>query len=431
VNKFRLKLKTYLASDFVKNSIIMINSAVIVQVIAVIFSLVLTRIYQPNDFGTFGILMALVGLVSIFSTFGYSNAILIAGENELKTLKIFCLKSVIIVSIFSLLMLFFWHSELFAFFYLENYHYFVYVIPILVMFNGIITVYNSLLIRYNYFAILSKNRILSALLSGFVSIGLGLLYHSAYGLIISYMITQIISSIFLFLAFNRRHVNLDKFYSQSAPLVQILLGHKQFLKFGLPTAMINNFLNQLPIFALSRFAFQPYTSVGHYNMTNRILGLPVALISTSIGDSFKQRALLDYTTLGNCRDIYIRTFRILFFLSIIPFSLIIFFGPDIFDFIFGLQWRESGEYARILGPMFLLRFLVSPLSSVFIVAQKQDYDFYLHILFIIMGFFSFFIGFKFYNSIKVSLVLFSLVYSLIYIVYFFLALKLCRKHESF
>ncbi len=430
MNKFRLKLKTHFASDFVKNSILMINSAVIVQIISISVSPILTRIYQPNDFGTFGILMAVVGLLSIFSTFGYSNAILIASEHELNSLRIFCLKSVMFVSFICLLVLLLWHRKLFAFFNLDKYYYFIYVIPLLVMFNGISIIYNSLAIRFNYFKILTKNRILTAIMSAFVSIGLGLLYKSVWGLILGFMIVQIISSIFLLTAFNRRQQNLDIFISRNAPLVEILRGHKQFLQFGMPTALINNFLNQLPIFALSKFSFQPYASIGHYNMTNRILGLPVALVSTSIGDSFKQRALIDYNTLGNCRDIYIRTFKILFLLSIVPFSLIITFGPDIFEYIFGLQWRESGEYARILGPMFLLRFSVSPLSSVFVIAQKQKLDLYLHILFIIMGFLSFFLGFKIYNSIKIALVLFSSVYSFIYVIYFFLALKFCKKYES-
>jgi hypothetical protein len=81
--------------------------------------------------------------------------------------------------------------------------------------------------------------------------------------------------------------------------------------------------------------------------------------------------------------------------------------------------------------MFLLRFSVSPLSSVFVIAQKQELDFYLHILFIFLGFLSFYIGFKMYDSIFVALLLFSIVYSFVYIVYFFLALKFCKKYESF
>lgn len=423
--------KTYLSSDFARNSILMINSAVIVQVISISVSPILTRIYQPNDFGTFGMLMAVVGLISIFSTFGYSNAILIASELELKSLKIFCLKSVIIVSFICLLLLFFGHREIFAFFSLDEYYYFVYIIPILVMFNGINAIYNSLVIRFNYFNILTKNRILTAVLSAFVSIGFGFLLHSVWGLILGFMISQIFSSFFLLWAFNSRHQNSDISNSRKTPLVEILVVHKQFLKFGLPTALINNFLNQLPIFALNKFSFQPFASIGHYNMTNRILGLPVTLVSSSIGDSFKQRALIDYNTFGNCRDIYIRTFKVLFLLSILPFSVIFLFGPDIFEYIFGLEWRESGEYARILSPMFLLRFSVSPLSSVFVIAQKQELDFYLHILFIFLGFLSFYVGFKIYDSIFVALLLFSIVYSFVYVVYFFLALKFCKKYESF
>jgi hypothetical protein len=81
--------------------------------------------------------------------------------------------------------------------------------------------------------------------------------------------------------------------------------------------------------------------------------------------------------------------------------------------------------------MFLLRFSVSPLSSVFVIAHKQQLDFYLHILFILLGFLSFYVGFKIYDSIYVALILFSIVYSFVYVIYFFLALKFCKKYESF
>jgi lipopolysaccharide exporter len=63
-------LKIHLASNFVNNSILMINSAVIVLVISISVWPILTRIYQPNDFGTFGILIAVVDLISVFSIFG-------------------------------------------------------------------------------------------------------------------------------------------------------------------------------------------------------------------------------------------------------------------------------------------------------------------------------------------------------------------------
>ena len=115
-------------------------------------------------------------------------------------------------------------------------------------------------------------------------------------------------------------------------------------------------------------------------MSNRILGLPIGLISNSIGEVFKQRAASDYNEFGTCRPIFIKTFKALLISSIVPFTILILFGADIFAFAFGEQWRGAGEYSQILGVMFFFRFTVSPLTYVFYIANKQRLDLLLHLL---------------------------------------------------
>ena len=122
----------------------------------------------------------------------------------------------------------------------------------------------------------------------------------------------------------------------------------------MPSDFINNFSNLIPVFVLSSYAAIPNVSVGFYNMSNRILGLPIGLISNSIGEVFKQRAASDYNDFGTCRPIFIKTFKALLISSIFPFAILILFGADIFAFAFGEKWRGAGEYSRILGVMFFL-----------------------------------------------------------------------------
>jgi O-antigen/teichoic acid export membrane protein len=47
------------------------------------------------------------------------------------------------------------------------------------------------------------------------------------------------------------------------------------------------------------------------------------------------------------------------------------FGPDLFGFVFGEQWRTAGEYAQILSVLLVFRFVVSPLSYVLLVYGRQ------------------------------------------------------------
>jgi O-antigen/teichoic acid export membrane protein len=57
----------------------------------------------------------------------------------------------------------------------------------------------------------------------------------------------------------------------------------------------------------------------------------------------------------------------MFFLSLVPLLTLLLFGPQLFAFLFGETWRTAGVYAQILAPAFAIRFIVSPVSTIFAV----------------------------------------------------------------
>jgi len=175
---------------------------------------------------------------------------------------------------------------------------------------------------------------------------------------------------------------------------------------------------------------------GFFGLTQRVLGTPVSLISTSVFDVFNERASSDYRKDGNCRDIYIKTFKGLFLLSIIPFMIFFFTAPKLFSIIFGKNWIVAGEYAQILSLMFFFRFTCSPLTYVLYIAQKQNYDLVWQIALFIAIISSIITG-AYWNSAKVSMICLSLSYSIMYIIYFLLSYHfakgntICQRRKVF
>jgi O-antigen/teichoic acid export membrane protein len=53
-------------------------------------------------------------------------------------------------------------------------------------------------------------------------------------------------------------------------------------------------------------------------------------------------------------------------IGIVPFGLIAFFGPVIFEFAFGDEWKEAGIIAQLLTPLMFVRFICSPTSSIYL-----------------------------------------------------------------
>ncbi|MGV3625180.1 MAG: lipopolysaccharide biosynthesis protein [Archangium sp.] len=145
--------------------------------------------------------------------------------------------------------------------------------------------------------------------------------------------------------------------------------HRRFVLFAWPADLLNVITTQLPTLALNRYA--PTGAAGQYNLTNRVLGVPLQFISSSMAEVFRQHASEDFHRTGSCRQLYWRTVAMLAAVAVLPTVILFFFSPVLFGIVFGARWIEAGAYVRILLPMFFLRFCISPVSYVVFLANRQ------------------------------------------------------------
>lgn len=74
----------------------------------------------------------------------------------------------------------------------------------------------------------------------------------------------------------------------------------------------------------------------------------------------------------------------------------------------------AGEYAQILTPMAFFQFITSPISQVAIISGKQRIDLLWQIVLFILLCAAFAVS-GYFKSLQVALILFSVVYSLMYV----------------
>lgn len=115
---------------------------------------------------------------------------------------------------------------------------------------------------------------------------------------------------------------------------------------------------------------------------------------------------------------------------IIPCLVVAIAGPWIFKLLFGEGWSAAGVYAQILVIMLLPKFIVSPLSYMYIIARKQVEDFYLHIYILLSTIFSFYLAYRLYGTTEKMLLFFSINYAIIYFIYFFRAHKFSKGKSA-
>ena len=119
---------------------------------------------------------------------------------------------------------------------------------------------------------------------------------------------------------------------------------------------------------------------------------------------------------------------VLSIISLIPFSVLFFFGPDLFAFIFGAEWRFSGELAKIMAFALLVRLVVSPLSPAFFVFNRVKLLFILQTSRFITTTIVLLIGSQF--SFSTFIILYSLHDVIFYLLYFTLIMYITSSQKD-
>jgi O-antigen/teichoic acid export membrane protein len=202
----------------------------------------------------------------------------------------------------------------------------------------------------------------------------------------------------------------------SISLVDIISQAKRysgFPKYMIIANLFNTISASTPIFLLTYFYGS--STAGFFSLAQRIMSMPMAVVGDAFADVFKQKASEDYTKHGNCTYVFLNTFKKLVIVSFIPITILYFFTPDIFTFFFGAGWKIAGEYARILVFYAFFQFIASPLSTVFLIAEKQKAFLISQIGLFIGAVLGISLGHYLFESVIYSLYLFTLGYIIMYI----------------
>jgi O-antigen/teichoic acid export membrane protein len=155
-----------------------------------------------------------------------------------------------------------------------------------------------------------------------------------------------------------------------------------FPKFLIPSGILETMSAQLHVFMLSTIFGTAVTgSIGLYQKS---VSVPIRTFGNAIRQVFRQRAAQDLNQKDECLELFNRTIRVLFIIALPIAVLMYVFAPTVFPWVFGDEWREAGQFARILAPMFLCSFVASPVSSLILIGERQKYDLFLQVLLLVL-----------------------------------------------
>lgn len=400
----RLKPK----SEFSRNVLTLMTGTTIAQALPIAAAPILTRIFTPEDFGLFAFYFAIVTILAVLATARYELAIVLPKRRD-DAYQIVIMSWAIssAVSLLTLFMILLFESQIVGLLNNPKIANWLYWIPLSIFLTG---VYQSLYYWFNRekgYRDMANSRIVQSSTMVVSQVGFGFLTKlSALGLILGQVIGQVLATFYMGQKFIKNTRNMHK----PKRLKQFSLAKRyiNFPRFLVLAHTMNASSRQLPNVFFN--IFFSATVAGFYLLIQRVISAPLSIIGSAIGDVFRQQASKAYAERGECIYEYKKTFKKLLIISLVPFGAFVFIAPDLFAIVFGKNWRQAGEYAQILMPMFFLQFVASPLSVLFIVAEKQKEDLLMQIVLLSGIILSFFLT----KDIGLVLVFISVTYSSVY-----------------
>lgn len=366
LNLFRVK------SDFFRNVATLILGTSIAQLLPILISPILTRAYTPEEFGVFALFTTLGTILGTIATGRYELAIMLPkAEHKSLSVAVLSIGLTAIMTLTFVTVFYGFKGDIAHLLQNDAIMSWLIFVPIFVFLYGFYQNINYWHNRHARFKILALSRVFQSTITSVIQLISGIFHFGVGGLISGLIIGQF-SSVFV-LVLSRRNkwiIHINKLH-----LRRILFEGKKYIKFPLidgPTSLLNVLSAQLPnvLFAI---LFSPATA-GFYFLTQRVLQAPVTLISGAFLDVFKQKAGEEFQRYGHARNIYKKTIKVLLLISVIPSIIAFIILPDLFSLFFGKTWHEAGIFAQILMPAIFMRFIVSPLSFIIYIAQKQKWN---------------------------------------------------------
>lgn len=341
------------------------------QMIVLLASPILTRLYTPEEIGALAVYAAILSTLVVVASLRYQLAIPLPEEEAVaRDLLVLSLLIAVGFSLIVAAVLLPTRSLVATWTNADALEDYFWMLPLSLLGAGCYQALNYWAIRENRFALLARTRVTQSVGMVGTQVGLGLAGSGPAGLLFGDAIGRAAGSGSLFLsAFRSKAI-----FSAGARVAGIKSAARTYRRFPLLSSG-SGLLNAAGLFCppVLMAAFYGPRAAGFFALGQRLIAVPVTLVSMSVSQVFFGRAAeLARESRPELKAFVTRTGRRLLLIGSLPSALILVAGPYLFARIFGETWREAGVFTQLLIPSFLLQFAVSPLSQTLNILERQD-----------------------------------------------------------
>jgi len=334
------------------------------QLMVLVASPILTRLYSPEDFGLLALYISIIGILQVMLSMGYEQAINLS-ENVREALAVvkLCLTIVLLYALASLGCVLLFGDSIATLLGAPELANYMWMIPISLLLVGSFNTFNFWCVREGKFSIIGKARLKQVLANLMVQLG-----GFSFGPV-SLLGGQVAKQMMGVNSLGSRALRMPEFKSVNLnDMRKALVRYKRFPLYYTWSALFSSVGRYLPPFFFV-ILFGP-ASAGYYAITNRVLKAPSLVFVSAINNVFLKNAAVAHRE-GDLRQLTLITYKKLALMTLPMLMLLAIISPLLFTFVFGEQWAVAGEYARWLTILVFFQFVCIPLHPLFVVFEKQ------------------------------------------------------------
>ncbi|NLE06619.1 MAG: oligosaccharide flippase family protein [Crenarchaeota archaeon] len=419
-----LKLKQKVKpGSFLRHVLTVASGTAIAQVIAVLVSPIITRMYTPEDMGVLASFTAIVAILGVVAAGRYELAIVLPKtDRESNAVSFAGLIFALVFPFVITMIVVLFNKPLVALLKLQGVAAsWLYLLGLFVFLSGLELVLNRIAIRNRHFRVIASTQVTQQISNNGIKIGWGFFSPDSFALFVSTLFSTV-SRVGRLGIGEFKYLFSKENRPSKQEIKQAIIRYKYFPLISSWSGLLNSASVQLPV-VLFTTLFSPAVA-GFYSLSHRILSLPMSLIGKSVGDVFLERAAKAKDDDKELGRITLAIFKKLLLIGSLILSFVTFYGDMLFPFLFGSQWLEAGKYAQWISIWIFFQLGISPLSQIMIIFEKNKEHLFWNCLLLFSRIA--FVPFVFLKNTLLIIAIYSILSSFFYLIYALRILKLCK-----
>jgi len=403
----------------------LMSGAAIAQLLTILLAPVLTRLYRPEDFAVLAVFSTVLFIFGPMVSARYELAIVPSRDND-EAFGLVVLSCIISIGVGVCLSILLRVPAIIRTLKAELFLKYLWILPVGVTVSGIYQAFRQYSIRRQSYRAISVSQVIQSSVS---VCGQGIaapIIHGWLGLVCGQLAGLTGSAISLRSGL-RSEWNVwfrdhrKRVFATFCSLITAYKRYPIYLPWG---GLIDAIAQRLPVLLLP--VFYSANFLGMYAIADRLLRTPISLVGQASAQVLFQK-MTQADVKARMPKVLITWAVMTTLLCLVPLAGLVYFGRFLFTFALGKAWASAATVSAALIPIYWGAIVVSPVSNLLIVADRQGLLLWIQLLLALAGFCSLWLAHYLLMTGTQAVLMYSVAQFVVYLVYFAVVFSVACK----